>query len=203
MISSRLATAHGHECCAALPLAYLTPIILLSNLSLRSLFTCVIIYLSIMFNSSLGGVIMFCYKCGKEVPDDADVCLGCGTLLSTRQSGKTPLSITTPKTTSLHKWLSIGTLIFCIACAIVGGISFGFFSTEGFAFRVENIYADTYSVRTTWLVPSLLSSLAVAASGISSVVLAKHGDAKKINISTMCLTALYFIVVLIISLTSL
>ena len=145
---------------------------------------------------------MFCYKCGKEISDDADVCLGCGTLLHKPCNGDKELKNKSSNTSPVLFGLSIGNLIFCSAFAIFGLVSFFFFSTEGFAFRVVENFTDSYSIRTIWLMPSIISLLAVSVSAVSSIFILVHNGSRKLNIPTLCITALFFIIVAIIAIAS-
>lgn len=136
------------------------------------------------------GGIMYCSKCGKEIDDNADVCLGCGTLIH-HTKGKFFSS-------KIANCLSIGTLVFCCLFTILGLLSFFFFSTESFALRIEDQLSGSSILRTIWLMPSLISLFAISLSSVSSLVLLFNNGNKRINISTICISVVFFIIAALI-----
>lgn len=139
---------------------------------------------------------MYCQKCGKEIDENADVCLGCGTLIPKVNRSKASLANALPKV------LSIGTFIFCCIFAILGIICFGFLATNGFNLEMNEMYEGSYYMETDWFMPSIISTIAVSISVMPSIYFACHGIMKKLNIATACITVGYFILISIMILTS-
>lgn len=125
-------------------------------------------------------MIMFCQYCGKQIMENADVCIGCGKLLHAETRNAKKLNLNSK---NLFDILSICNLVFCSVFLIIGIASLIMSEMVFFAGRLST---STYlRINTYSFVSLLVSVLSSSTSAIISMILLTVSNRKLINIISL------------------